>query len=174
MSTREAILGGGTPRPRPPEPEARRSRRRGERERGAVAVEAAFILSVVLIPLLLGVITFGMYFWRAQSAQPLASRLPLVNIVGTFNCAELIDRIKTTVQNALPSVTGLIDGVLPLEDIGVQVIEVLPTVGVVVEVSITVQGAGALGGLVPLPNGGALVSEATYRLENIKLTTAGC
>lgn len=174
MSIREAILGGGTPRPRPPEPDARRSRRRGERERGAVAVEAAFILSVVLIPLLLGVITYGMYFWRAQTAQPLASRLPLVNIVGTFNCAQLIDRIKTTVQNALPEVSGLLDGVVPLEDIGVRVIEVLPTIGVVVEVSVTVGGADALGGLLPLPNGGVLVSEATYRLENIKLTTAGC
>lgn len=174
MSTSEAIIGGGAPQPRPPAPGARRSRRRGERERGAVAVEAAFILSVVLIPLLLGVINYGMYFWRAQAAEPLASRLPLVNIVGTFNCAELIDRIKTTVQNALPEVSGLIDGLLPLEDIGVRVIDVLPTIGVVVEVSITVGGTDALSGLLPLPNGGALVSEATYRLENIKLTTAGC
>lgn len=174
MSIREAIIGGGAPRPRPPAPDGRSGRRRGERERGAVAVEAAFILSVVLIPLLLGVINYGMYFWRAQAAEPLASRLPLVNIVGTFNCAELVDRIKTTVQNALPSVSGLIDGVLPLEDIGVRVIEVLPTVGVVVEVSITVGGTDALASLLPLPNGGALVSEATYRLENIKLTTAGC
>lgn len=173
MSIREAIIGGGAPRPRPPAPDARRHRR-GERERGAVAVEAAFILSVVLIPLLLGVITYGMYFWRAQAAEPLASRLPLVNIVGTFNCAQLVDRIKTTVQNALPEVSGLIDGVLPLEDIGVRVIEVLPTIGVVVEVSIKVGGTDALSGLLPLPNGGALLSEATYRLENIKLTTAGC
>lgn len=173
MSTSAAIIGGGAPRPRPPAPQERR-RRRGERERGAVAVEAAFILSVVLIPLLLGVITYGMYFWRAQAAQPLASRLPLVDIVGTFNCAELVDRIKTTVQNALPEVSGLIDGVLPLEDIGVRVIEVLPTIGVVVEVSITVGGTDSLTELLPLPNDGALVSEATYRLENIKLTTAGC
>lgn len=173
MTTSGAIIGGGAPRPRPPAPSARRHRR-GERERGAVAVEAAFILSVVLIPLLLGVITYGMYFWRAQAAEPLASRLPLVNIVGTFNCAQLVDRIKTTVQNALPEVSGLIDGVVPLENIGVRVIEVLPTVGVVVEVSIKVGGTDALSGLLPLPNGGALVSEATYRLENIKLTTAGC
>ena len=160
MRARGAILGRGT--------------RRATGERGAVAVETGFILSVVLIPLLLGVITYGMYFWRAQTAEPLASRLPLVNIVGTFNCAELIDRIKTTVQNALPEINGLVGDEIPLTDIGVRVIDVLPTIGVVVEVSITVGGAGSLGGLLPLPNGGALVSEATYRLENIKLTSAGC
>ena len=160
---RGAILGRGS-----------RRDRRDKDERGAVAVETGFILSVVLIPLLLGVITYGMYFWRAQSAEPLASRLPLVNIVGTFNCAQLIDRIKTTVQNALPEVSGLVGDEIPLTAIGVRVIEVLPTIGVVVEVSIKVSGGDVLGGLLPLPNGGALVSEATYRLENIKLTTAGC
>ena len=161
MRARGAILGRGT--------------RRETNERGAVAVETGFILSFLLVPLLLGVITYGMYFWRAQSAEPLASRLlPLENIVGTFNCAELIDRIKTTVQNALPEVAGLVGDEIPLSDIGVRVVDVLPTIGVVVEVSITVGGADSLGGLLPLPNGGALVSEATYRLENIKLTTAGC
>lgn len=150
----------------------RRRVRRGEP--GAAAVEAALFLTIIVVPLLLGVLTYGMYFWKAQKAEPLAARLPLSSIVGEFNCAELVDRIKTTVQNALPSVSDLFDGLLPLEDIGVTVIDVLPTIGVVVEVSITLPALDGLGGLVPLPNGGSLISEATYRLENIKLTTAGC
>ena len=155
----------------------RRRRDAAPGERGAIAVEAALFLSFLVVPLLLGVLTYGMYFWKAQQAQPLSSRLPLDSIVGTFNCAELVDRIKTTVQNALPEVDGLFDGTLPLEDIGVTVVDVLPTIGVVVEVSIeipVVNTLGPLGGLLPLPNGGDLVSEATYRLDNIKLTTAGC
>jgi hypothetical protein len=143
-------------------------------ERGAVAVEAALFLSVVLIPLLLGVITYGMYFWKAQQAQPLSQRLPLQSIVGQFNCAQLVDRVKTTVQNALPSVSGLFNGQLPLTDIGVTVVNVLPTVGVDISVSITIPGGTQLGGLLPLPNGGSIVSEAVYRLDNVTLTTAGC
>jgi hypothetical protein len=168
MRFSEAILGGGdgSPSPRPPAP--------GRRERGAMAVEAALILSFILVPLLLGVLSYGSYFWDAQKVQPLSSRLPLQNIVGTFNCAQLIDRVKTTVQNALPEVTGLIDTDIPLSAIGVRVVNVLPTVGVDVTVSLTLQTSFDLGGLVPLPNGGNIVSEATYRLDNVKLTTAGC
>lgn len=149
-----------------------RSTRRGDR--GAIAVEAAVILSVVLMPLLLGVLTYGNYFWQAQKAQPIAAQLPMQSIVGLFNCAELVDRVKTTVQNALPSVTNLFNGVLPLDAIGVRVVNVLPSVGVDIVVSVSVPAANQLGGLVPLPNGGNLVSEATYRLDNVQLTTAGC
>jgi hypothetical protein len=143
-------------------------------ERGVVAVEAAFILSVVLMPLLLGVITYGSYFWQAQRAEPLATRLPLQNIVGLFNCAELVDKVKTTVQNALPTISGLAGDELPLTAIGVKVLNVLPTIGVDVEVSISIPAVNQLGGLLPLPNGGSLVSEATYRLANVQLTTVSC
>jgi hypothetical protein len=156
----------------------RELRARAQRgERGAVAVEAGLLLTFFVIPLLLGILTYGMYFWKAQKAEPLSSRLPLDDIVGTFNCAQLVDRVKTTVQNALPEVSGLFSGALPLEDIGVTVVSVLPTVGAIVNVSIHVPALNSLGGLgaiLPLPNGGDIVSESTYRLDNIKLTTSGC
>jgi hypothetical protein len=151
-----------------------RAARGRETERGAAAVEAALVISFFLVPLVLGILTYGNYFWQAQKVQPLSSRLPLQNIVGTFNCAELVDRVKTTVKNALPSVAGLVDTNLPLSAIGVTIVDVLPTVGVDVKVSIGLQTSFDLGGLIPLPNGGALLSEATYRLDNVKLTTAGC
>lgn len=163
-----AILGGRSPRPQPPAPDVQRS------ERGAVAVEAAFILSIVLMPLLLGVITYGSYFWQAQRVAPYSTRLSLNDIVGTFDCSQLVARIKTTVQNALPNVLGAVDGTLPAEDIVVDIVDVLPVVGADVTVSIQIPAANQLGGLLPLPNGGQLVSEATYRLDNVKLTTAGC
>jgi len=167
MSTRDAILGGRSPRR--PQPS---SREHGER--GAVAVEAALFLSVVLVPLLLGIITYGNYFWQAQRVQPLSARLPLESIVGEFNCAQLVDRIKTTVQNAMPEVTGLIDGQLPLDAIGVHIDDVLATVGVDVTVTIAVEASLNLGGMIPLPHGGNLLTEASYRLDNVKLTTASC
>ena len=150
------------------------ARRTHHDERGAVAVEAALFLTVVLIPLLLGVVTYGMFFWKAQQVAPLSQRLPLDSIVGQFNCAQLVDRVKTTVQNALPSLTGLVQGPLPLTAIGVSVVNVLPTVGADVSVSITIPAGNTLGGLLPLPNGGNVVTEATYRLDNVTLTTAGC
>jgi hypothetical protein len=162
------MLGGGSRRLRPPAPE------RSRRERGSVAVEAGLFISFVIAPLLLGVLTYGSYFWQAQKVGPLTSRLPLEDIVGTFNCAQLIDRVKTTVKSALPSITGLVGSDLPLTAIGVTVVDVLPTVGVDITVSLQLQSSFDLGGLVPLPNGGALLSEATYRLDNVKLTTAGC
>jgi hypothetical protein len=151
-----------------------RSAQQGGRERGAIAIEAAVILSVVLMPLLLGVLTYGSYFWQAQKAQPLAAQVPMQNIVGQFTCVQLVDRVKTTVQNALPSVTSLYTGQLPLDDIGVRVVNVLPTVGVDIVLSISVPAATQLGGLLPLPNDGRLLTEATYRLDNVQLTTAGC
>jgi hypothetical protein len=168
VSRREAILGGGSRGPRPQAPGRRRS------ERGAAAVEAGLVISFFLIPLVLGIISYGGYFWESQKVEPLTSRLPLQNIVGTFNCNELIDRIKTTVKSALPSITGLVDSDLPLSAIGVTAIRALPTVGVDVTVSVGLQTSLDLGGLIPLPNGGRLLSEATYRLDNVKLTTAGC
>ena len=143
-------------------------------ERGAVTVEAALLLSVVLLPLLIGVVSFGMYFWKAQQVAPLSQRLPLDSIVGQFNCAQLVDRVKTTVQNALPAVSGLFDNQIPLDAIGVTVLDVLPTIGADVSISITLPGTSTLGGLIPLPNGDNLISEATYRLDNVELTTAGC
>ena len=143
-------------------------------ERGAIAVEAALVLTFIMIPLVLGVITYGSYFWQAQKVQPLSQRLPMDDIVGEFDCAQLIDRVKTTVQNALPNVDGALNGVLPLSAIGVQVVNVLPTVGVDIVLSIQLPAVTQLGGLLPLPNGGNLLSEATYRLDNVKLTTAGC
>jgi hypothetical protein len=152
----------------------RRTTGRRHGDHGAVAVEAALFLSVVLIPLVLGVITYGMYFWRAQQSEPLSQRLPLQSIVGQFNCAELVDRVKTTVQNALPSVTGLAAGTVPLTDIAVYGIQAVPTIGADVTVSIRLPGVSNLGGLLPLPNGGDIISEATYRLDNVQLSTAGC
>jgi hypothetical protein len=143
-------------------------------ERGAVAVETALILTFIMIPLVMGVITYGSYFWQAQKVQPLSQRLPLDDVVGEFDCAQLVDRVKTTVQNALPNVDGALNGVLPLSAIGVQVVNVLPSVGVDIVLSINLPAVNQLGGLLPLPNGGSLLSEATYRLDNVKLTTAGC
>lgn len=159
------LLGAGRPT------RIRRPRRDGA---GAAAVEAALVLSAVVLPLLLGVLSYGQYFWQAQHVGVYQPRLPESSIVGTFTCAQLVDQVKTTVQGSLPAVQGVAGNVLPLSDIGVQVLDVLPTIGATVQVSVSVPADTALGGLVPLPNGGNVVTEATYRLDNVMLTTDSC
>jgi len=74
------------------------SRPRGAaRERGAAAVEAALICSALLIPLLLGVITWGDYFFRAQRVDTLAPGVPVGGVAGEFTCQGLKDTVAATV-----------------------------------------------------------------------------
>jgi hypothetical protein len=141
-------------------------------ERGAAAVEAALVCSFVLIPLLLGVLLYGSWFWQAQKVDPLASRLPVDGVSGTFSCAELVDQVRTTVANALTADSLGVS--VPAEAIAVEVVNVLPDVGAYVHVTIDVPASEQLGGLLPLPNGGSLVSEATYRLNDVVVTTSSC
>jgi hypothetical protein len=68
-------------------------------QRGAAVVEAALVISFVLIPLLVGVLTFGERLWRAQAVEPYNARVAPTQIVGHFTCAELVDRVKQTVVN---------------------------------------------------------------------------
>ena len=44
-------------------------------ERGVAAVEAGLV-TTVLMPLLVGVLVWGNYFWHAQKVEPYAARLP--------------------------------------------------------------------------------------------------
>lgn len=141
-------------------------------ERGAAAVEAALVCSFVLMPLLLGVLLYGSWFWQAQKVDPLASRLPVDGISGTFSCEELVNQVRTTVANALSSDSLGVS--VPAEAIAVEVVNVLPDVGAYVHVTINVPASEQFGGLLPLPNGGSLVSEATYRLNDVVVTTSSC
>jgi hypothetical protein len=139
---------------------------------GAAAVEAVLLSGFVLVPLLLGVILYGHWFWQAQRIEPLASRLPVAGVSGTFTCEELVDEVRTVVLNTLSSSSLGIP--VAAEAIVVEVVEVLPTVGAHVHVSIGVPASEQLGGFVPLPNSGLLVSEASYRLNDVVVTTSSC
>lgn len=158
-----------------------RSRRTSEK--GAASVEAAITVTTILAPLLVGVLFWGNWFWQAQRVDPLAAGVPVNGIVGTFSCDELVDQVKTTVVdnlNANPVVLNATDPAtgqplqLSLSDVAVEVVKVLPTVGAYVTVRVNLPAVDSLGGLVPLPDGGALASEATYRLDNVVVTSESC
>jgi hypothetical protein len=137
-------------------------------------VEAALLICMFLLPLLLGTINYGNFFWQAQKASPLASRLPLDKIVGTFTCPQLVTEVKQTVLDELPGVSGTLDDDLHDADVRVEVVRVLPTIGAELEVVVQLPATDLLNGLIPLPNGGALASEASYLLQNVVVTTGVC
>lgn len=142
-------------------------------DRGAAAVEGALLISFLLIPLLMGVLTYGDYFWRAQRVGEYVERAPIDGVAGRFaNCGELVARVKSTLSTALS--TNLDDEPVPLENITVTVVELLPTVGAVVEVSILTDVSSLLSGLVPLPHDGAVLTELTFRLDDVVVTTNTC
>lgn len=131
------------------------------------------VVAFFLIPLLMGVLTYGDYFWRAQRVGEYVERAPVDGISGRFaTCGELVARVKTTLSGVLAA--NLDNEPVALENITVSVVELLPTVGAVVEVSIRTGITTALSDLVPLPNGGSVLSELTFRLDDVVVTTSSC
>jgi Flp pilus assembly protein TadG len=62
-----------------------RARRR--RDDGAAAVEFALIASLVLLPLLFGILQYGFYFFQATSAEHAAREGARLAAIGTGDCA---------------------------------------------------------------------------------------
>lgn len=133
------------------------------------------MLSFVIIPLLLGTVYWGFFFWRAQAAGQVPITLPGNAISGRFaTCGELVARVKDTIVGIAPNVTGTVGSPLDLDDITVEVVELLPTVGAVVDISISVQVLDEISALFPLPDDGAVVTELRARLDNVVVTTGTC
>ena len=140
----------------------RRRRLFRQDQRGAAVVEAALVISFVMIPILLGVLDLGERLWRAQKQPAYEPRIASSEIIGTFTCEELVDRVKTTVvSNAAAA-----DTPIGSDAVAVKVVEAIPTVGAVVDVSVTI----------PPPEGAdnGIVTEATSKLESVSVTTESC
>jgi len=148
----------------------RRLRDDARPQRGAVAVEAGLV-TTVLMPLLLGVLVFGNYLWHAQKADAYAVRIPSGAVQGSgLTCDELVDRVKATVVdnvNALPDLAPI-----DASDVTATVVQVLPTVGAVVKVSVRVPVATLAASM--LPGGGAVVTDTLVRLDDVTLSTQSC
>jgi len=144
------------------------------RERGAAAVEAGILVSVLLMPLVLGILQWGDYFWKAQRVDALAPAVPEGWVAGTFTCQGLKDAVASSVVDV---VTGL-DAGLPVideDEVAVTVVDILPEVGVVVQVHVAIEyDDGGLASSVPLPDGGALVTDFTQRLDDVTITDQVC
>ena len=142
-------------------------------QRGAAAVEAGIVVSFVLVPLLLGVLTWGDFFWRAQRVDTLAPAVPEGQVFGTMTCQGLKDTVKLAVLNVVDGLNPDLEE-LDVNDITVTVLELLPDVGVTVEIHIEVPASGGLASLVPLPGGGALVTDFTQQLNDVRVSDVTC
>lgn len=131
------------------------------------------MLPLILLPLLSGVLYYGNVIWSMQAAEGTAARLPLAGITGDFTCLELVTRVKSTVLATLPGLDDSLAG-LGVDDIGVEVLKPIPEVGAVLTISVDVPIVDGIGNLLPLPSVTSVVSEATYRLDNVRVTTDVC
>lgn len=141
--------------------------------RGASAVEAALVMGVFLLPLLLGVLQWGDYFWRAQRVDTLSPAVPTGAVAGTFTCTGL----RAAVAASVVSVVNGLDpeaGPIAVDAVTVTVLEMLPDVGVTVEIHLDVPVAGGLASLLPLPGGGALLTDFTQRLQDVRISDLTC
>lgn len=142
-------------------------------QRGAAAVETVLVVSVLLVPLFLGIVTWGDYFFRAQRVDTLAPAVPVGGVAGSFTCQALKDTVAATVVD----VVGDLDASLAdidVSDVTVSVVEVLPDVGVIVDIHIETPLVGGLASLIPLPGGGAIVTDFSQRLQDVTVTDVMC
>jgi hypothetical protein len=125
-------------------------------------VEAALVISFLLFPILVGVVKFGFLIWDQQKQPPYDARIAPSEIIGRFDCAQLVDRVKTTVVNNVAA----LDTPLSADSVVVDVVEATPAVGVLVEVEVRLPAGSAAGSPV--------VAEAASRLSHVTLTTETC
>ncbi len=142
------------------------------RERGVAAVEAGLV-TTILMPLMVGVLFFGNYFWHAQEAGAYDPRIPQDAVVGYhLSCQQVTDRVKQAVVDQSAALGDAYAPALHLDQVTASVVDVLPDASVVVHVGVRVQVVSQLTSL--LPDGGAVVNDATMRLENVTVDSAAC
>ena len=146
---------------------------RARSERGVAAVEAGLV-TTVLMPLMVGVLVWGNYFWHAQKVEPYAARLPQGALVGyQLTCEQVVTLVKQAVVDlSTPVADAYAPPELTLDDVIVEVVEVLPDASAVVHIGVTTNVGSSLASW--LPNDGEVVSETTMRLENVTVDTSVC
>ena len=155
-----------------------RGRVRARPERGAAAVEAGLLVSAILVPLLMGVVNYGYYFWQLQRVPELDPNIDQSGIVGTYCTGQIPDLLTRVKASALVAAQNLDNGTdLPVSagDITATVVSYTPdTLGLVVQVAFRTNVVDGLLPYLPLPDDGHLLSAAQVRLQNVKISSGSC
>lgn len=145
------------------------SRARRRSDRGAVGVEAALVLGFFLVPLMLGMLSFGQYFWERQKVSGVNLSQGGATIVGRLTCADLKGRVFALLEGTLDSAGVSLGRPLSLGDLVLDVVRgTTNSIGIDVQVGVTVPLATAIGTF--LPDDGALVDAVLLRLDNVQLS----
>ena len=135
--------------------------RRADDERGAAAVEFALIFSLILVPLLLGMLQYGWYFYTSQvtgsAARETARRLTVGDCQG--------GTAPTKATSFARRQSGLTTLTLSYGSTATPTSNTLPAIGQVVRVTATVDGS--IIGFLPLPNGGQITRTVDARVEDV-------
>jgi hypothetical protein len=145
---------------------------RARPERGVAAVEAGLV-TTFLMPLLAGVLFFGNWFWHDQKPDPAAIRLPQGSVVGyNLTCEQVVALVKQAVVEQSATLANAYAPTVGLDQVAVEVVEVLPDLSAVVNISVTTNVDESLASW--LPNDGEIVTDASMRLENVTMSTSVC
>lgn len=137
---------------------------------GAAAVEAALFVSVVLVPLMLGVFYYGLFFWKLQAVPTLDPNVDQAGFVGAFCETALRDRVESEVLADLQDVDQGSGLPVSAREVTATVLSSVPgQLGVDVQVTVTVQVMSE-STLIPLPADGSIEHVSWIRLENVTIS----
>jgi Flp pilus assembly protein TadG len=136
---------------------ARLRKLRNRREqRGAAALEFGLIVGTILIPLLIGVIQYGWYFYVAQTTGGAASHVTRRLAVGDcWGSGQALAFVKNEVGSN-PAQTTLV--MTPTSNSAA----VIGTT----QLTVTVTSDGDLIGFLPMPNGGTITRTVSTMVED--------
>ena len=125
-------------------------------QRGAAAVEFGLIVGAILVPLLLGVIQYGWYFYVSQTTGGAATHLTRRLAVGDcWGSGEALTFAKNEVASN-PNQTTLV--MTPTTNASA-------VIGAT-QLTVTVTADGDLIGFLPMPNGGTVSRTVTTMIED--------
>ena len=143
---------------------------RARTSKGAAAVEAALFVSVVLVPLMLGVFYYGLYFWKLQAVPTLDANVDQAGFVGAFCQTALQDRVESEVLADLADVDQGSGMPVASREVTASVLSSVPgQLGVDVQVTVRVQVMSE-STLIPLPADGSIEHVSWIRLENVTIS----
>jgi Flp pilus assembly protein TadG len=131
---------------------------------GAVALEFGLIFGLILVPLLLGMISYGWYFYVAQTTGAAASHVARRLAVGDcWTGTEAAGYVKAAIASN-PATTTLVKS--PASNSGA----VIGTT----QLTVTVTSDGDLIGLFPMPNGGTITRSVSTMIEDTVPSGSPC
>lgn len=128
-------------------------------DRGATAVEFALVFSLVIFPLLLGVLQYGYRYWSLETAAASAREAARRLAVGTDPSCTMAEAVNHAGTSALSPVV-----------VTYTPASGNPGVGQIVEVTISFQSLDL--GLLPVPHDGVVTQTAEARVQTARTGSA--